>query len=36
MGTLYEQLSPVVAAGDTQTFQQTKPPRPATKTYMDI
>jgi hypothetical protein len=26
----------VVAAGDTQAFQQTKPPRPATIIYIDI
>jgi hypothetical protein len=36
MGMFYEQLSSVVAAGDTQTFQQTKPPRPATIIYIDI
>jgi hypothetical protein len=35
-GTLYEQPSPVVAAGDTQAFQQTKPPHPATIIYIDI
>jgi hypothetical protein len=36
MGTLYEQPPPVMAAGDTQAFQQTKPPRPATIIYIDV
>jgi hypothetical protein len=36
MGTLYEQPPPVIIAGDTQAFQQTKPPRPATTIYTDI
>jgi hypothetical protein len=36
METLYEQPPPAVAAGDAQASQQTKPLRPATKTYIDI
>jgi hypothetical protein len=36
METLYEQSPPVVVTGNTQASQQTKPLRPATKTYINI